>query len=74
MKPIIMPPQIVIGAMGRIQKLPRFDLNGQIQAQNIISFSWAADHRVVDGATMARFSNQLKLYIENPSLMLAELK
>lgn len=28
--------------------------------------SWAADHRVIDGATVARFSNVFKELIENP--------
>lgn len=53
-KPVILPPQIVIGAFGKIQKLPRFDDKQNIVATNIISISWAADHRVVDGVTMAK--------------------
>lgn len=73
MKPIIFAPQVAIGAIGRIQKLPRFDANDNLVKRSILKFSWAADHRVIDGATMARFSNHLKEYIESPSLMMAEL-
>jgi 2-oxoisovalerate dehydrogenase E2 component (dihydrolipoyl transacylase) len=36
--------------------------------------SWSADHRVIDGATMARFSNLVKRYIENTSFLLIDLK
>lgn len=67
---MILPPQIIIGVIGKLQKLPRFDQNGNIKSANIISVSWAADHRVVDGATVARFSNLWKFYLENPSLLM----
>lgn len=69
-KPVILPPQIAIGAFGKIQKLPRFDDKQNIVATNIISISWAADHRVVDGVTMAKYSNFWKYYIENPIFLL----
>ncbi|KAH0548699.1 lipoamide acyltransferase component of branched-chain alpha-keto acid dehydrogenase complex, mitochondrial [Cotesia glomerata] len=69
-KPMILPPQIIIGVIGKLQKLPRFDKNGTIKSANIICVSWAADHRVVDGATVARFSNLWKFYLENPSLLM----
>jgi 2-oxoisovalerate dehydrogenase E2 component (dihydrolipoyl transacylase) len=36
--------------------------------------SWSADHRVVDGATMARFSNLVKNYTENPTVLIMDLK
>lgn len=41
---------------------------------SILNVSWSADHRVVDGATVARFSNAWKGYLENPSSMIVELK
>ncbi|CAG0884409.1 unnamed protein product [Cyprideis torosa] len=73
-RPVIVPPEVAIGAIGRIQKLPRFDANGQVSAHNILHISWSADHRIIDGATMARFSNLWKSYLERPSLMLLDLK
>ena len=35
-----------------------------------MSVSWCADHRVIDGVTMASFSNVWKKYLENPALFL----
>ena len=58
---------MVIGAIGKIQRLPRFDEEDNVIAANILTISWAADHRVVDGVTMAKFSNLWKYYVENPS-------
>lgn len=68
--PIIVSPQVCIGAIGTIQKHPRFDENGNVFASSIMQISWSADHRIIDGATMARFSNLWKSFCENPSLML----
>ncbi len=73
MKPVIFPPQVAIGALGQIQLVPRYE-NGQLVPVNIVRISWSADHRVIDGATMARYSNVWKQYLENPGLMIAELK
>jgi len=73
-KPVIMSPQVAIGAIGRIQVLPRFDHDSNLVKASIMQVSWSADHRVIDGATMARFSNLWKGYLENPSLMILNLK
>merc|ERR1712062_437802 len=73
-KPVIMPPQVAIGAIGRIQKLPRFDHHDTVVAAHIMNVSWSADHRIIDGATMARFSNQMKTYVENPTSMILDLR
>jgi len=74
MNPLIVPPQVGIGAMGTIQTLPRFDDAGEVIAAKIISISWAGDHRMIDGATLARFSNLCKQYLEDPVQMLVSMK
>ena len=56
------------------QVVPRFDSIGQVKPAHIMQVSWSADHRVIDGATVARFSNLCKSYLENPSSMLMDLK
>ena len=71
--PIINKPEVAIAALGKIQKLPRFDASGQLQARKIMTVSWSGDHRVIDGATIARFNNCWKSYLENPVSMLATL-
>ncbi len=72
--PVIAPPEVAIGACGRIQRLPRFGDNDQVVEVHIMKVSWSADHRVLDGATVARFSNEWKRYLENPAAMLVHLK
>lgn len=57
-----------------VKKLPRFDEDNKVVAMNIMQISWSADHRVIDGATMARFSNQVKKSLENVGAMLVDMK
>jgi 2-oxoisovalerate dehydrogenase E2 component (dihydrolipoyl transacylase) len=71
--PIINKPEVAIAALGKIQKLPRFDTSGQLQERKIMTVSWSGDHRVIDGATIARFNNCWKSYLEHPLSMLATL-
>lgn len=70
--PCIMAPQVSIGAMGRTKVLPRFGKNDEIVKAHIMHVSWSADHRIIDGVTMASFSNLWKKYLENPSLFLLD--
>ncbi len=86
--PVLVAPQVAIGAFGRMQVLPRYvdedgkeagpaDVaagNAEMAPVNIMNISWSADHRVVDGATVARFSNAWKGYIENPNNMLMGMR
>ena len=65
---------MAIGALGKLQRLPRFDADGKVVPVSIINISWSADHRVIDGVTIARFSNAWKAYLENPASMLLALK
>lgn len=73
-KPVILPPEVAIGALGKIQVLPRFDAGGQVVRAHIMNVSWSADHRIIDGATMCRFSNLWKEYLESPASMVLDLK
>ncbi|XP_046548197.1 lipoamide acyltransferase component of branched-chain alpha-keto acid dehydrogenase complex, mitochondrial-like [Haliotis rubra] len=73
-RPVILPPEVAIGAIGRIQAVPRFDRDGNVRKAHIMQVSWSADHRIIDGATMARFSNLWKMYLENPTTMILDLK
>ena len=72
--PIINKPEVAIVALGKIQKLPRFDENDQVVARKIMQISWSGDHRIIDGASMARFCNSWKAYLENPISMLTKLR
>ncbi len=73
MVPVINRPEVAIVALGKTQTLPRFDASGQVVASQIMNVSWSGDHRVLDGATMARFCNLWKAYLEDPASMLLEL-
>ena len=73
-KPVIFPPQVAIGAIGKVQILPRFDEHDQVIKAHIVKVSWSADHRVLDGATIARFSNLMKDYLEEPGSMILDLR
>ncbi|XP_018518088.1 LOW QUALITY PROTEIN: lipoamide acyltransferase component of branched-chain alpha-keto acid dehydrogenase complex, mitochondrial [Lates calcarifer] len=73
-KPVILPPEVAIGALGKIQVLPRFGAGGQVIPAHIMKVSWSADHRIIDGATMCRFSNLWREYLENPASMVLDLK
>jgi 2-oxoisovalerate dehydrogenase E2 component (dihydrolipoyl transacylase) len=76
MGPVIVVPQVVIGALGRFQTVPKYvhkstgalaamdeiyaaqdsDTGGIIVSpRTIMNVSWAADHRVVDGASVSRY-------------------
>lgn len=90
LSPVLFAPQVAIGAIGKIAKQPRYlsTLPPLHQAHHhrgdagadplvpahILTVSWVADHRVVDGATLARFSNTWKGYLEAPLTMLADLR
>ncbi|XP_056119877.1 lipoamide acyltransferase component of branched-chain alpha-keto acid dehydrogenase complex, mitochondrial-like isoform X2 [Rhinichthys klamathensis goyatoka] len=73
-KPVILPPEVAIGALGKIQVLPRFNSRDEIVKAYVMNVSWSADHRVIDGATMSRFSNLWRSYLENPAAMVLDLK
>ncbi|XP_057664884.1 lipoamide acyltransferase component of branched-chain alpha-keto acid dehydrogenase complex, mitochondrial [Diorhabda carinulata] len=69
LKPVILPPQVAIMAIGRSKILPRYDGGGNLVAREVAAVSASADHRIIDGATMARFVTDVKTQLENPYLL-----
>ena len=71
--PIINKPEVAIVALGKLQKLPRFNEQGDVEARSIMQVSWSGDHRVIDGGTIARFCNLWKSFLEKPNHMLVHM-
>lgn len=66
---IINPPDACILAVGKIKKIPVV-ANDQVKISNVLTVTLSCDHRIVDGATGARFLQTCKSYLENPLGML----
>ncbi len=66
---IINPPDSCILAVGRIAEVPAI-VNGEIKAINKMKLTLSCDHRVVDGATGAKFLQTLKALLEEPMRLL----
>lgn len=71
--PIIVSNESAIVALGSARRLPRLNESDTLVAKQIMPVSWSADHRVIDGATMAQFGNTWKSFIENPALLASKL-
>ncbi|WP_373183621.1 dihydrolipoyllysine-residue acetyltransferase [Halomonas campaniensis] len=71
--PIINAPEVAIVAIGKTQWLPRFDAEDRVVKRAIMTVTWAGDHRIIDGGTIARFCNAWKGYLEAPETMLLHL-
>lgn len=72
--PVIVPTEVAILGIGRAKTVPRYNEKGDIKPESIVNFCWSADHRVVDGATMARMGARVKGFLERPELLLAKLR
>ncbi len=70
--PIINYPEVAILLLGRSRWLPVIR-SENIEKRYMMPLSLSYDHRLVDGATAARFLNDVIQYLQNPALlMLAE--
>ena len=85
LKPVLVPPQLAMGALGRVRRLPRFDTddnnnnnnnNDQVKvvAADVLPVTWAGDHRYLDGAALARFHVTVARLLQDPVQMLIHLK
>lgn len=74
LSPIIVDSQLAILGIGKLRTIPAFDAHGNVISKQVVNFSWSADHRVIDGATMARAAEMVRGYIEGPETMLLHMK
>jgi pyruvate dehydrogenase E2 component (dihydrolipoamide acetyltransferase) len=70
--PITNYPESAILGLGRIEERPVVR-EGKVVIRNILPLSLTFDHRVVDGAEVARFVNTVKEHLEDPDLFLVEM-
>src|SRR6266545_3150731 len=64
---VINPPEAAILAVGAVQKVPWVEeATGALVAMERVRLGLSCDHRVVDGATGARFLQTLRLVLESP--------
>jgi pyruvate dehydrogenase E2 component (dihydrolipoamide acetyltransferase) len=67
--PIINPPQVAILLVGRSRIVPQMH-DGKLIGRLMMPLSITYDHRLVDGAAAARFTNEVKSYLAAPGRLL----
>jgi pyruvate dehydrogenase E2 component (dihydrolipoamide acetyltransferase)/2-oxoisovalerate dehydrogenase E2 component (dihydrolipoyl transacylase) len=68
--PVINHPEVGILGVGKVVRRPVFDDAGQVRPADIVYLSLSFDHRVVDGAVGAAFTNAVIARLTRPALML----
>lgn len=74
LSPVIVEKEVAILGIGRIRTVPAFDDEDRVVKKQACNFSWSADHRVVDGATMARAAEVVKQIVEEPDVMVMHMR
>ncbi|KAI0594469.1 2-oxoacid dehydrogenases acyltransferase-domain-containing protein [Biscogniauxia sp. FL1348] len=72
--PVIVEREVAILGVGRMRTIPAFDEQDRVTKKQVCNFSWCADHRVVDGATMARAAEVVRKIVEEPDVMVLHLR
>lgn len=72
--PVIVTPQVGILGIGRAKIVPAFGENGELVKREECVFSWSADHRVIDGAYVARAAEEVRKSIEGVESMVVRLR
>jgi len=74
--PILNYPESGILAVGEIKRKPRVvtDENGEesIEPRSVMTLSLSFDHRLIDGAVGAQFTNEVMQYLEEPERLLLQ--
>jgi len=68
--PIVNPGQTAIIGVGSVRELFRPGAHGEPTLKRELGLVMAADHRVLDGVSAARYLNRVLHYLQNPALLL----
>ncbi|WYZ34910.1 hypothetical protein EsH8_I_001186 [Colletotrichum jinshuiense] len=75
LSPVIVDREVAILGIGRMRTVPAFEGDSdRVVRKHVCNFSWSADHRVVDGATMARAAEVVRRVVEEPDVMVMHLR
>jgi pyruvate dehydrogenase E2 component (dihydrolipoamide acetyltransferase) len=66
---VINPPQSAILAVGAGEQRAVV-VDGKVEVATVMTVTMSCDHRVIDGATGARFLQAFKQFVEEPASML----
>lgn len=68
---IVNTPQTAIVAVGAIRREPTFDAFDRVIPAQLMTVTVSADHRVTDGAEVARFLKTIKSYLEDAFILVS---
>ena len=68
---IVNQPNAAIVAIASVRKKVVVNDEGEIEVRQRMNITGSFDHRVVDGAVGAKFTNLIRAYLENPSRLLS---
>ncbi|EAQ90876.1 hypothetical protein CHGG_02811 [Chaetomium globosum CBS 148.51] len=78
LSPVVVEREVAILGVGRMRTVPAFSTvpgeEDRVVKRQVCNFSWSADHRVVDGATMARAAEVVRAIVEEPDVMVMHLR
>lgn len=72
--PVIVDSQVAIVGIGKSRIIPSYNESMQIVPKQVMNTSWSGDHRVLDGMTMARMADRFKQLLEDPELMILNIR
>ena len=70
--PVINQPEVAILGVGRIEKAPYVNEDGDIVVGRMLKLSMSYDHRLIDGALAQNILNELKALLHDPEMLLME--
>lgn len=78
LSPVVVEKEVAILGVGRMRTVPAFSTapgeEDKVVRKEVCNFSWSADHRVVDGATLARAADVVRAIVEEPDVMVMHLR